>query len=97
MTSTMKATCKQAKRKYMTIGVRTGSIVKENMDKATRLLPPRRKYLDKQRLVSRKPSIRALTVLSSDMLYWDFLVAELTAEMVILSPFSALHFSNFGA
>lgn len=57
MTSTKKATCRQAGRKYMTISVRTGSMVKEYIGKAMRLLPARRKYLEKQRLGSRNPSI----------------------------------------
>lgn len=81
----------------MTISVRTGSMVKENMGKAMGFLSARRKCLDKQRLVSRNPSVQALTVISSDMLYQEILVRELTAEMVILSPFSALHYSNLGA
>lgn len=81
----------------MTIIVGTGSMVKENIGKAMRLLPARRKYLDKQRLGSRNPSIQALLILSSDMLYHEFLVQKLTAEIVILLPFSALHVFSFGA
>lgn len=81
----------------MTISVRTGSMVKENIGKAMRLLPARRKYLDKHRLGSRNPSIQALLIFSSGMVYQECLVQKLTVEIVILSSFSTLDFSSFGA
>lgn len=81
----------------MTISVRTGSMVKEYIGKAMRLLPARRKYLEKQRLGSRNPSIQALLIFSSGMVYQECLVQKLTVEIVILSSFSTLDFSSFGA
>lgn len=49
---------KQAEWKYMTVSVRTGNMVKENMDKETRFLPAGRKYLGKQIQVGGYPSIK---------------------------------------
>lgn len=58
MTRMRKAMHKQAEWKYMTVSIRTGNMVKENRDKATRFLCARRKYLGKQRQASRYPSIQ---------------------------------------
>lgn len=79
----MKAIGKQDKRKQMTISIRAGSVLKENMDKATGFPLPEER--DKQGVVSRNPSVQALTVLVSEMLYRESLLAELAMYIVILS------------
>lgn len=52
---------------------------------SNRIPPARRKYLDKQGVVSRNPSVQALTVLVSEMLYRESFLAELAMYIVILS------------
>lgn len=92
----VKAMHKQAEWKYMTVSVRTGSTVEENMGKATRFL-----LLEENTLVSKDKWVDIhpyrLNSPSSDMLFPEISVGELTKETFILPPLSALQFCNFGA
>lgn len=95
MTRMVKAMHKQAEGKYMIVSVRTGSMVKRIWAKQQDF-----SLLEENTLVSRSKLVDIHLYRPdnpSDILFTEILVGELTKEVFILSPFSALQFCNFGA